>query len=339
MLDTTDLDSPPIPAALQAAMPCTPAMTATVAAGRHAVRRILRGEDARLLAIIGPCSIHDPLAAMDYATRLAALRTRHAATLEIVMRVFFEKPRTTIGWKGLLNDPHLDGSCDVATGLHLGRELLTRIAGLGLPTACEFLDTLTPLYLMDLVSWAAIGARTVESQPHRQMASGLPCPAGMKNATSGEISVAVDAILTAIRPHHFLSATTGGGLGVCVTAGNTDAHLVLRGGRSGPNYDAASVDKAAAQLVAAGLPPRLVIDASHGNSCKRAERQNDVAASIAARLEDKRLVGLMVESNLISGRQDTPENYGQSLTDACLGWQESEELLAGLAAAVRQFRL
>ena len=253
--------------------------------------------------------------------------------------MFFEKPRSTVGWKGLLNDPHLDGSCDIATGLRLGRDLLTRITDLGLPTACEFLDTLTPLYLVDLVSWAAVGARTVESQPHRQMASGLPCPVGMKNATSGEISVAVDAILAAARPHRFLSAAAEGGLEACVTPGNSDAHLVLRGGRDVPNYDAASVDKAAAQLGAAGLPARLIIDASHGNSGKVAERQVDVATSVASRLKDRRLVGLMVESNLISGRQDTPQNYGQSLTDACLGWIESEELLAGLATAVYQTRL
>lgn len=333
MLDTTDIDAPPTPDALRAEVPLTHAAGATVAAGRRAVHGILRGEDPRLLVIIGPCSIHDPAAALDYAERLAPLRRHYAGSLEIVMRVFFEKPRSTIGWKGLLNDPHLDGSCDLATGLRLGRRLLADITAMGLPTACEFLDTLAPLYFEDLMSWSAIGARTVESQIHREMASGLSCPVGMKNATSGDIGVAVDAIVAATNSHSFLSAMPAGGIGVVRTTGNRDAHLVLRGGTAGPNYDAASVDRAAARLEAAGLPQRLVIDVSHGNSGKVAERQREVAADIGSRLDDKRLAGVMIESNLVSGRQNTPERYGQSLTDACLGWDDSMHLLANLAVA------
>lgn len=338
MLDTTDIDSPPTPDALRAEVPLTHAAVAAVAAGRRSVRGILRGEDPRLLVIMGPCSIHDPAAALDYAERLAPLRLRYAGSLEIVMRVFFEKPRSTIGWKGFLNDPHLDGSCDLATGVRRGRRLLADITAMGLPAACEFLDTLAPLYFEDLVSWGAIGARTVESQVHREMASGLSCPVGMKNATSGDIGVAVDAMVAASNPHSFLSVMPAGGIGVIRTTGNRDAHLVLRGGKSGPNYDADSVDRAAARLEAAGLQARLVIDVSHGNSGKVAERQRDVVADVAARLVDRRLAGIMIESNLVAGRQNTPECYGQSLTDACLGWEDSAELLGDLADAVCQAR-
>lgn len=338
MLDMTDTEAPPTPEALRAEVPLTHAAAATVAAGRRAVRSILRSEDPRLLVIIGPCSIHDPVAALDYAERLAPLRQRHAVSLEIVMRVFFEKPRSTVGWKGFLNDPGLDGSCDLAAGLRLGRRLLADITALGLPAACEFLETLAALYFEDLVSWSAIGARTVESQVHREMASGLSCPVGMKNATSGDIGVAVDAILAASHPHSFLSTMGAGGIGIIRTTGNRDAHLVLRGGTAGPNYDSASVDRAAAQLEAVGLSSRLVIDVSHGNSGKVAERQRDVVADIATRLGDRRLVGVMIESNLVAGRQNTPECYGQSLTDACLGWEDSVQLLDDLAGAVRRAR-
>lgn len=338
MLDTTDIDAPPTPDALRAEVPLTHAAAATVAAGRRAVRSILRGEDPRLLVIIGPCSIHDPVAALDYAERLAPLRQQYAGSLEIVMRVFFEKPRSTVGWKGLLNDPRLDGSCDLAAGLRLGRRLLADITAMGLPAACEFLDTLAPLYFEDLISWSAIGARTVESQIHREMASGLSCPVGMKNATSGDIGVAVDAMVAAAHPHSFLSTVAAGGISVIRTTGNRDAHLVLRGGTAGPNYDAASVDRAAARLKAAGLPVRLIIDVSHGNSGKVAERQRDVVADIASRLDDRRLVGVMIESNLVAGRQNTPECYGQSLTDACLGWEDSKGVLADLAEAAQRTR-
>jgi len=349
MLDTTDdirtLKTAPLasPATLCAAIPRTPAIAACVTQARTAVHNILHGQDDRLLVVIGPCSIHDANAALDYATRLAAQRARLGDALEIVMRVYFEKPRTTVGWKGLINDPHLNGSFEIEAGLRLARTLLAEINAQGVPAGCEFLDVLTPLYIADLVSWGAIGARTTESQVHRQLASGLPCAVGFKNGTNGDVGVAVDAVLAAARPHHFLSATASGQIAVTSTAGNEDGHIILRGG-SMPNYDSASIAAAATLLQRAGLPARIVVDASHGNSSKNPARQPVVAADAARQITggEQRIVGLMLESNILAGRQDQkpgqPLVYGQSITDACLGWEDSVDVLEDLAAAVRARR-
>jgi 3-deoxy-7-phosphoheptulonate synthase len=311
---------------------------------RRSIHRILHGEDDRLIVVIGPCSIHDPDAAREYANRLAAQRRRLAADLEVVMRVYFEKPRTTVGWKGLINDPNLDHSFDINKGLRIARELLLDINRTGLPAGTEFLDMITPQYYADLISWGAIGARTTESQVHRELASGLSCPVGFKNGTDGNLRIAFDAIKAASQPHHFLSVTKGGHSAIVSTNGNGDCHAILRGGKH-PNYDAASVDAACRAAAAEGLPCRLMIDASHGNSQKRPENQVPVSAAIGAQLAagEARIVGVMIESHLQAGRQDLVERaslrYGQSITDGCIGWDESVQLLDTLAESVRARRL
>jgi 3-deoxy-7-phosphoheptulonate synthase len=331
------------PSHLLREFPCTDTVGEIVSASRARLHAILHGEDDRLIVVIGPCSIHDPEAAVDYARRLRSERERLAADLEIVMRVYFEKPRTTVGWKGLVNDPNLDGTFRINEGLRVARELLVEINSLGLPAGCEFLDMITPQYIADLVSWGAIGARTTESQVHRELASGLSCPVGFKNGTDGNVRVAAEAVLAARQPHHFLSVTKGGHTAIVSTKGNDDCHIILRGGKE-PNYDAASVAAACDQLARNRLPARLMIDASHGNSCKQHERQLDVTDAIAAQLEsgEDRIVGAMVESNLVGGRQDLAPGRdltrGQSITDACLGWDESVRLLDRLAEAVRTRR-
>ena len=310
---------------------------------RTAIHNILRGKDDRLLVIVGPCSVHDPDAAREYAARLKSLREELGGDLLIVMRVYFEKPRTTVGWKGLINDPDLDESFQINKGLHLARQLLLDINNLGVPAATEFLDLITPQYVADLISWGAIGARTTESQVHRELASGLSCPVGFKNSTDGTLKVAIDAIGAAGRPHNFLSVTKSGNSAIFATTGNDDCHIILRGGRQ-PNYDAESVARAVAELEKAGLEPMLMIDFSHANSQKDFARQmavgRDVAAQIAA--GNRHIMGAMIESHLLEGRQDNTGGsdlvYGQSITDACLGWEDSEVLLRELAAAVRARR-
>ena len=315
-----------------------------VADSRNALHRILHGQDDRMMVVIGPCSIHDPKAALEYAHRLAAERERYAPELEIVMRVYFEKPRTTVGWKGLINDPYMDNSFRINDGLRSARELLLNINELGLPAGTEFLDMISPQYVADLISWGAIGARTTESQVHRELASGLSCPVGFKNGTDGNIKIAVDAIKAASQPHHFLSVTKGGHSAIVSTGGNEDCHIILRGGKA-PNYDAASVDAACRDVAAAGLASRLMIDASHANSSKNPENQVPVCADIAAQVAggETRIVGVMVESHLVAGRQDLVPGkeltYGQSVTDGCIDWESSLNVLEGLANAVRQRRL
>jgi 3-deoxy-7-phosphoheptulonate synthase len=329
------------PAHLIREFPCTEKASATVHDAREALHRILHGEDRRLVVVIGPCSIHDPKAAREYAQRLAEQRQRFLPELEVVMRVYFEKPRTTVGWKGLINDPDLDKSFQINRGLRLARELLLDIAELGLPAGCEYLDMITPQYLADLVAWGAIGARTTESQVHRELASGLSCPVGFKNGTDGNVRIAIDAIQAARRPHHFLSVTKGGHSAIVATMGNDDGHLILRGGRT-PNHDPASVGAACAALEAAGLPPRVMIDASHANSGKDPANQLPVCETVAAQLAggEDRIIGVMVESHLVAGRQDLvpgkPLAYGQSITDGCIGWDDSVRALELLAAAVRR---
>ncbi|MBI3041210.1 MAG: 3-deoxy-7-phosphoheptulonate synthase AroG [Betaproteobacteria bacterium] len=311
---------------------------------RQAIHRILHGADDRLLVIVGPCSIHDVKAAKDYAGRLKRERERLAEDLLVVMRVYFEKPRTTVGWKGLINDPNLDGSFRINDGLRVARRLLLDLDEMGVPVGCEFLDMITPQYIADLVAWGAIGARTTESQIHRELASGLSCPVGFKNGTDGNVKIAVDAIRAAQAPHHFLSVTKAGHSAIVHTAGNEDCHVILRGGNR-PNYDAASVDAAARNLAEAGIPARLMIDFSHGNSSKKPEKQMDVARDVAAQVAggDARIFGAMVESHLKAGRQDLLPGkdlvYGMSITDGCIGWEDSRKLLGGLADAVRQRRL
>jgi 3-deoxy-7-phosphoheptulonate synthase len=317
--------------------------SATVDGSRKAVQNILHGQDDRLIVVIGPCSIHDPTAALDYAQRLKAQRERLLGELEIVMRVYFEKPRTTVGWKGLINDPDLDGSFNINKGLRVARKLLGDINELGLPAGCEFLDMVTPQYITEFVSWGAIGARTTESQVHRELASGISCPVGFKNGTDGNVRIAIDAVQAASHAHHFLAVTKQGRSAIAATRGNPDCHVILRGGKA-PNYDAASVDAVCAQLTAANLPNRLMIDVSHGNSSKRPENQPIVAADIAQRIQlgEERIAGLMVESHLKAGRQDlkpgTALNYGQSITDGCIDWETSVDVLERLAKAVDERR-
>jgi 3-deoxy-7-phosphoheptulonate synthase len=329
---------------LQEEFPITPVAALTVHEARATIHDILHGQDDRMLVIIGPCSIHDPEAALEYGRRLKAAKDRLAADLLIVMRVYFEKPRTTVGWKGLINDPNLDGSFEINKGLRLARKLLLDLNNLGVPAATEYLDLMSPQYISDLVSWGAIGARTTESQVHRELASGLSCPVGFKNGTDGTLQVAIDAIRSASQPHQFLSITKAGQSAIFATAGNEDCHIILRGGRE-PNYDAAHVNEAARHLEAAGLMPRMMIDFSHGNSSKEFKRQLDVGANVAAQVAagDARIMGAMVESHLCEGRQDVVAGQdlmrGQSITDACIGWEDSERLLEQLAAAVRQRRL
>jgi len=312
----------------------------TVAHARQAIHRILTGEDDRLLLVVGPCSIHDPLAAREYAGLLQAAAQRLSEDLFVVMRVYFEKPRTTVGWKGLINDPDLNNTFQINKGLHLARQLLLDLAELGLPAGTEYLDLISPQYYADLVSWGAIGARTTESQTHRELASGLSCPVGFKNATDGDIQVAVDAIKSASQPHHFLSVTKQGHSAIFQTSGNEDCHVILRGGKH-PNYDMFSVDDASALLVKAGLPARIMIDASHANSRKIPARQVDVTSDIATQVArgSRSIFGLMLESNLVEGRQDVVAGqaltYGKSITDPCMSWEDTESLLQELATAAR----
>ena len=312
----------------------------TVANARQVIHQILMGEDDRLLVIVGPCSIHDPAAAREYAGLLKAAADKLSADVFVVMRVYFEKPRTTVGWKGLINDPDLNNTFQINKGLHLARQLLLDLADLGLPAGTEYLDLISPQYYADLVSWGAIGARTTESQTHRELASGLSCPVGFKNATDGDIQVAVDAIRSASQPHHFLSVTKQGHSAIFQTAGNEDCHVILRGGKH-PNYDMFSVDDASALLAKAGLAARIMIDASHANSRKIPARQIDVASDVATQVArgSRSIFGLMLESNLVEGRQDVVAGraltYGQSITDPCMNWQDTESLLQELATAVR----
>ncbi|KQW71592.1 phospho-2-dehydro-3-deoxyheptonate aldolase [Phenylobacterium sp. Root77] len=331
------------PAQVMGDLPASDDIGALVSGSRHKIHQILHGSDDRLVVVIGPCSIHDPAAAMDYARRLAAQRARFEGQLEIVMRVYFEKPRTTVGWKGLINDPHLDGTFRIDEGLPLARKLLLEVNALGLPAAVEFLDVTTPQYLADLVAWGAIGARTTESQIHREMASGLSCPIGFKNGTDGNLRIAVDAVKAASQPHHFLAIGKDGRAAIAATRGNDDSHVVLRGGKT-PNYDAAGVAAACAELAASGLRQSLIIDVSHANSSKKPENQPAVTRDVAAQVSagDQRIAGVMIESHLVAGRQDLvdgqPLVYGQSITDGCIDWDTSVELLEELAMAVEARR-
>ena len=311
---------------------------------RHAIHRILHGADDRALVIAGPCSIHDVKAAKEYAGKLKEVKHVLATDLLLVMRVYFEKPRTTVGWKGLINDPKLDGSFSINEGLRVARRLLLDLNETGMAVGCEFLDMITPQYIADLVAWGAIGARTTESQVHRELASGLSCPVGFKNGTDGNVRIAVDAIRAAQAPHHFLSVTKGGHTAIVSTSGNEDCHIILRGGTK-PNYDPASVDAASKTLAEVGIPARLMIDFSHGNSSKKPEKQVEVGEEVARQIAagDERIVGVMLESHLKGGRQDLIPGkeltYGMSITDGCLGWEESRKVLDMLSIAVRQRRL
>ncbi|MBI4255757.1 MAG: 3-deoxy-7-phosphoheptulonate synthase [Candidatus Rokubacteria bacterium] len=332
------------PAILLEELPLSEKGSVVVSRARKEVAHILDGEDDRLIVIVGPCSIHDPLAGLEYARRLEAVADELGEDLRIVMRVYFEKPRTTVGWKGLINDPHLDGSFVINEGLRLARRLLLDLVELGLPSGCEFLDPITPQFISDLVTWGAIGARTTESQVHRELASGLSMPVGFKNGTDGGVQIAIDAVRAAAHPHRFLGVTEQGLAGIVSTRGNPDCHVILRGGQDGPNYDTASVRKTLAALRDAGLPARLMIDTSHGNSDKDHRRQPVVARDIAAQVAqgEPGIIGVMMESFLVDGRQDLKDRkhlvYGQSITDACLGWEMTVPVLRELAAAVRARR-
>jgi 3-deoxy-7-phosphoheptulonate synthase len=336
VVDTTVLQSP---RAVTAELPLTPRAAEVVVRAREELQRSIEGKSHRLIAIVGPCSIHDPQAALDYAGRLLKLRERVASELIVVMRVYFEKPRTTVGWKGLINDPHLDGTYDIPTGIRRARRLLLDIAELGLPAATEMLDPIIPQYIADLVSWSAIGARTTESQTHREMASGLSMPVGFKNGTDGSLGVAINAMIAASRPHSFLGIDGEGRVGVVRTAGNPHTHLVLRGGSKGTNYDAASVTRAVEGLAKAGVSPRVMIDASHDNSGKNAERQPEVLADVGSQLRfgSENVLGIMLESHLVAGRQDLKDKsklvYGQSITDGCIDFAATERALLELAEA------
>ena len=318
-----------------------------IAETRKSIRQIVQGKDDRLLVVIGPCSIHDPEAALDYARRLKPLRDQYADALEVVMRVYFEKPRTTVGWKGLINDPYLDESYRIDEGLRIARQLLIDINRLGVPAGSEFLDVISPQYIGDLISWGAIGARTTESQVHRELASGISAPIGFKNGTDGNIKIATDAIQAAARGHHFLSVHKNGQVAIVHTEGNKDCHVILRGGKA-PNYDAASVEAACKELSASKLPPRLMVDFSHANSSKQHERQIDVARDVAGQISagSHGIFGAMIESHIHAGAQKfTPGKdevqaleYGKSITDACIGWDGTETVLSVLAEAVRARR-
>ncbi|MGM4909888.1 3-deoxy-7-phosphoheptulonate synthase [Rhizobium sp. 768_B6_N1_8] len=331
------------PADILSEIPRDASVTKTVTSTRDTIHNILTGQDDRQLVIIGPCSIHDPAAAREYASRLVEQRRRLSGDLEIVMRVYFEKPRTTVGWKGLMNDPHLDGSYRIEEGLRLARRLLLDINAMGLPAGCEFLDTITPQYIADLVSYGAIGARTTESQIHRQLASGLSCPIGFKNGTDGSARIALDAIMAASQPHHFPAVTKDGQAAIASTRGNEDCHIILRGGKR-PNYEAADVQAVIVEAVKLGVDPRMLIDASHANSNKDPMNQPKVVHDVAGQIlaGNHHIKGMMIESNLVAGRQDLvpgkPLVYGQSITDGCIGWDTSVEVLEDLAKAVRDRR-
>lgn len=340
------LDVKPLlsPDELKAELPITDRAAEVVYDAREAVRAVIHGRDTRLLALVGPCSIHDVRAALEYAGRLRAMAERHRNELLVVMRVYFEKPRTTVGWKGLINDPHLDGTFDIPTGLRLARRLLLDVADLGLPAATELLDTIVPQYIADLVSWAAIGARTTESQTHREMTSGVSMPVGFKNGTDGSLGIALNAMLAASSSHHFLGIDGAGRVSVLRTAGNPDGHLVLRGGAGGPNYDEASIRAAAAELSRVGVNPRMIVDCSHDNSGKNHEKQHEVLSSVAHQLRSgsRNILGVMVESNLVAGSQKLIERkrleYGKSITDGCVDFATTESMLDELADAVRASR-
>jgi 3-deoxy-7-phosphoheptulonate synthase len=332
------------PIFLEEELPATETASTTVHDTRAEICEILAGRDHRLLVVVGPCSIHDTTAAREYAAHLKDAIAELSADLRIVMRVYFEKPRTTIGWKGLLNDPHLDQSFKINDGLRLARHLLLDLAEMGVPAGTEFLDMISPQYVAGLVSWGAIGARTTESQVHRQLVSGLSCPVGFKNATSGDVQVAVEAVLSAAQPHTFLGTTHYGQSAIFVTTGNPDCHLILRGGRKAVNYTSESVAEVCARLVDAGLPPRVMIDCSHANSKKDHTRQPSICRDVAAQIAQggHQIVGVMLESNLVAGAQKLvpgqPLVYGQSITDPCMGWPDTLVLLRELAAAVRSAR-
>jgi 3-deoxy-7-phosphoheptulonate synthase len=332
------------PVFLEEDLPATETSTATVFNARAEISAILKGRDSRLLVLAGPCSIHDTKAAREYAALLKEAIKEFAADLRIVMRVYFEKPRTTTGWKGLINDPHLDQSYKINDGLRLARHLLLDLAEMGVPSGTEFLDMISPQYIAGLVSWGAIGARTTESQIHRQLVSGISCPVGFKNATSGDVQVAIDAIQSAAQSHTFLGHSKHGQSAIFVTTGNPECHIILRGGRKTVNYTAECVADTAAKMEAAGIAPRIMIDFSHANSSKDYRRQAEVCHDVAAQIAagDRRIMGVMIESNLVAGAQElipgTPLKYGQSITDGCIDWPETYKLLTELAAAVRSRR-
>ncbi len=332
------------PAILMEELPITEKSSTTVARGREQAADVLHGRDDRLLVVVGPCSIHDPRAGLEYGSRLHALADELSRDLLIIMRVYFEKPRTTVGWKGLINDPHLDESFAINEGLRHARRLLCELGELGLPAGCEFLDPITPQFLADLVSWGAIGARTSESQVHRELASGLSMPVGFKNATDGGVRAAIDGMRSAAHPHHFLSVTKEGVAAIVGTAGNRDTHVILRGGESGTNFDAASLAGVRAELEKAGLPTRVMVDCSHGNSRKDHTRQPEVAEAVARQVAEgaRTIMGVMLESFLVAGRQDLAPGrelvYGQSVTDACMSWDTTVPVLRELAEAVRKRR-
>jgi 3-deoxy-7-phosphoheptulonate synthase len=331
------------PVQLHKDCPVTEPVSKLIFDTRTAIHNILQDRDDRLLVIIGPCSVHDPKAAVEYAGRLQVLRKELSENLLVVMRVYFEKPRTTVGWKGLINDPFLDESCQINKGLNIARNLLLDINGMGMPAATEFLDLITPQYIADLISWGAIGARTTESQVHRELASGLSSPVGFKNGTDGTLRIAIDAVRAASQPHNFLSLTKAGHSAIFATTGNEDCHIILRGGNE-PNYDAASVAEAVQQLQSAEVIDKLMIDCSHANSYKQFKRQIEVGRDVATQIAsgNEHIMGVMIESNLVEGRQDNQPGrklvYGQSITDACISWDDSEPLLRELARAVEQRR-
>ena len=331
------------PVAVLERFPATETASSTTFRSREAISNILKGSDDRLLVIIGPCSIHDPEAAIEYGKRLKVLRDELGDRLEVVMRVYFEKPRTTVGWKGLINDPYLNDTFKINDGLRLGRKLLLELTDMGLPTASEFLDMITPQYVADLISWGAIGARTTESQVHRELASGLSCPVGFKNGTDGNIKIASDAIRSAGASHHFLSVTKYGHSAIVETAGNPDCHIILRGGKE-PNYSAEHVAAIKSELEGSGLPQKVMIDFSHANSSKQYQRQMLVAEDVAGQIAngEDAVFGVMIESHLVEGRQDLVDGvaptYGQSITDACIGWDDTEKVLRQLARAVETRR-
>jgi 3-deoxy-7-phosphoheptulonate synthase len=347
MFTTSDLhvvDTRPLvpPLVLHRDLPISERSAATVQQARERIQAILHGRDPRMLVIVGPCSVHDVAAAKEYATAIAGLRERHAAELEVVMRVYFEKPRTTVGWKGLINDPHLDGTYDINTGLRLARDLLLHVAEMGLPAATELLDPIVPQYIADLISWTAIGARTTESQTHREMASGLSMPIGFKNGTDGSVTTAIHAMQAAARPHHFLGINKEGCASIVTTTGNPDGHVVLRGGKRGTNYHPEAIEEVAATLDRDGLPVRVMVDCSHGNSNKDYRLQGEVLRQVADQVRggSTHVMGVMLESHLVAGNQKIPADlsqltYGQSITDACIDLATTDGLLEELAAAVR----
>lgn len=331
------------PADLQRDLPITDEAATTVFEARQEIHKILHGEDDRILVIIGPCSVHDPIAAREYAEKLVKMRDELKDELMIVMRVYFEKPRTTVGWKGLINDPDLDGTFHINKGLHMARRLLLDVNNMGMPAGTEFLDLISPQYVADLISWGAVGARTTESQGHRELSSGLSCPVGFKNSTNGSLKIALDAIRSASQPHHFLSVTKSGTSAIFSTRGNEDCHVILRGG-SRPNYDTESINIASEEMEKAGFIPQVMIDFSHANSRKSHRKQIDVGQDVAGQIGrgNRRIIGVMIESHLVAGRQDWRADrelvYGQSITDACISWGDSEPLLRELAESVKKRR-